>query len=140
MDLDSLRSGPAPVRRGRFRADANQSDLLGAVARVRVRDGAARRQLPQRPLQDGGAARPAGEGALPPAQRGLIMGYRVGVDLDLCQGHAMCELEAPDYFRVPKRGKVEIIDAEPPDDARDEVQRAVDMCPTQALFIQEKED
>ncbi|MGZ5364843.1 MAG: ferredoxin, partial [Mycobacterium sp.] len=23
------------------------------------------------------------------------MGYRVEVDLDLCQGHAMCELEAP---------------------------------------------
>ncbi|MGZ8747506.1 MAG: ferredoxin, partial [Mycobacterium sp.] len=22
--------------------------------------------------------------------------YRVEVDLDLCQGHAMCELEAPD--------------------------------------------
>ncbi|MBW8711857.1 MAG: ferredoxin, partial [Mycobacterium sp.] len=25
------------------------------------------------------------------------MGYRVEVDLDLCQGHAMCEVEAPDY-------------------------------------------
>ena len=48
------------------------------------------------------------------------MGYRVEADLDLCQGHAMCELEAPDYFRVPKRGKVEILDAEPPEDARDE--------------------
>ncbi|OBA64950.1 ferredoxin [Mycobacterium sp. 1100029.7] len=67
-------------------------------------------------------------------------GFRVEVDLDLCQGHAMCELEAPDYFRVPKRGKVEIVDSEPPEDARDEVQRAVDMCPTQALFIKEKED
>ncbi len=49
----------------------------------------------------------------------------------------MCELEAPDYFRVPKRGKVEIIDPEPPEDARDEVERAVDMCPTQALLITE---
>ncbi|BBY94042.1 cytochrome P450 [Mycobacterium gallinarum] len=66
--------------------------------------------------------------------------FRVEVDLDLCQGHAMCELEAPDVFTVPKRGKVEIIDTEPPDDARDEVQNAVDMCPTQALFIKEKED
>ncbi len=63
--------------------------------------------------------------------------YRVEVDLDLCQGHAMCELEAPDYFRVPKRGKVEILNAEPPDDARDEIQNAVDMCPTQALAITE---
>jgi ferredoxin len=68
------------------------------------------------------------------------MGYRVEVDLDLCQGHAMCELEAPDVFTVPKRGKVEILDTEPPDDARDEVQNAVDMCPIQALFIKEKED
>jgi ferredoxin len=67
----------------------------------------------------------------------MLMGYRVGVDLDLCQGHAMCELEAPDYFRVPKRGKVEILDAEPPDEARDEVERAVQMCPTQALFIKD---
>jgi ferredoxin len=66
--------------------------------------------------------------------------FRVGVDLDLCQGHAMCELEAPDFFSVPKRGKVQIIDSEPPVDARDEVERAVEMCPTQALFIKRKED
>ncbi|MGV0790257.1 ferredoxin [Mycolicibacterium sp. XJ1819] len=65
------------------------------------------------------------------------MGYRVKVDLDLCQGHAMCELEAPDYFSVPKRGKVEILDPEPPDDARDEIERAVEMCPTRALSIKE---
>src|SRR5947209_7126444 len=48
-----------------------------------------------------------------------MMGYRVEADLDLCQGHAMCELEAPDFFRVPKRGKVEILDPEPPDEIRD---------------------
>ncbi len=66
--------------------------------------------------------------------------FRIAADLDLCQGHAMCELEAPDYFRVPNRGKVEIIDSEPPEDARDEVERAVESCPTRALFIQEKED
>jgi ferredoxin len=66
--------------------------------------------------------------------------FRIKADLDLCQGHAMCELEAPDYFRVPNRGKVEIIDSEPPEDARDEVERAVESCPTRALFIQEKED
>jgi ferredoxin len=64
-------------------------------------------------------------------------GFRIEADLDLCQGHAMCELEAPDFFRVPKRGKVEIIDPEPPEDARDEVERAVESCPTQALFIKD---
>ncbi|MEB3019430.1 MULTISPECIES: ferredoxin [Mycolicibacter] len=66
--------------------------------------------------------------------------YVVKVDLDLCQGHAMCELEAPDYFRVPKRGKVEILDAEPPDDDRRQIEAAVRACPTRALSIHEKED
>jgi ferredoxin len=66
------------------------------------------------------------------------MGYRVEADLDLCQGHAMCELEAPDYFRVPKRGKVEILNAEPTDGARKEIEQAVIACPTQALSIKEQ--
>ncbi len=68
------------------------------------------------------------------------MGFRIEADLDLCQGHAMCELEAPDYFRVPKRGKVEVLYAEPPEESRGQIQRAVRACPTQALFITEKED
>ena len=65
------------------------------------------------------------------------MAYRIEADLDLCQGHAMCELEAPDYFRVPKRGQVEILDAAPPEDARKEIEQAVRACPTQALSIKE---
>jgi ferredoxin len=65
--------------------------------------------------------------------------YRVEVDADLCQGHAMCEVEAPDVFTVPKRGTVEITDPEPPDELREDVERAVDMCPTRALSITEKE-
>ncbi len=65
--------------------------------------------------------------------------YRIELDDDLCQGHAMCELEAPDLFQVPKRGTVEIIDAEPPDDRRDDVERAIESCPTRALSIVEKE-
>lgn len=64
--------------------------------------------------------------------------YRVSVDADLCQGHAMCEMEAPDYFRVPKRGIVEILDPEPPDAARPDIERAVEMCPTRALVITDK--
>ncbi len=66
--------------------------------------------------------------------------YRVEVDRDLCQGHAMCSLEAPDYFNVPKRGTVEILDAEPPDDARAAIERAVESCPTRALFITDTDE
>ncbi|MGV0835456.1 ferredoxin [Mycolicibacterium thermoresistibile] len=69
-----------------------------------------------------------------------MVGYRVEVDLDLCQGHAMCELEAPDYFTVPKRGQVQILNSEPPEEDRDQIEQAVMACPTQALFIKEKED
>ncbi|EJZ08242.1 ferredoxin [Mycolicibacterium vaccae] len=65
--------------------------------------------------------------------------YRVVLDEDLCQGHAMCELEAPDVFTVPKRGVVEITDPEPPDELREAVEMAVEMCPTRALSIVEKE-
>ena len=68
------------------------------------------------------------------------MGYRVEVDLDLCQGHAMCELEAPDHFSVPKRGKVEILKPEPPEEDRAQVEQAVWACPTQALSIKEDKD
>lgn len=67
------------------------------------------------------------------------MGYRIEVDPDLCQGHAMCELEAPDYFRVPKRGTVEILDAEPPDTDRRQIEDAIRACPTRALSIREEE-
>ena len=66
------------------------------------------------------------------------MGYVIEVDLDLCQGHAMCELEAPDYFKVPKRSKVEILNARPADEDMAQVEQAVWACPTQALSIREE--
>jgi ferredoxin len=66
--------------------------------------------------------------------------FRIKADMDLCQGHAMCELEAPDYFTVPKRGKVEIRGGQPPEEDRAQVEQAVWACPTQALSIKEEED
>ncbi|SEC49272.1 ferredoxin [Rhodococcus koreensis] len=60
---------------------------------------------------------------------------KVEADLDLCQGHAVCEMEAPDVFVVPKHGKVEILDSNPPENQRAEVESAVRFCPTQALRI-----
>ena len=62
---------------------------------------------------------------------------RLAVDLDLCQGHAMCALEAPDVFAVPKHGTVTILDDEPDETRRAAVVAAVRYCPTQALTIVE---
>lgn len=60
---------------------------------------------------------------------------RIEADLDLCQGHAVCQDEAPEVFSVPKRGQVEILDATPDPSLHAEVTRAVKYCPAQALFL-----
>jgi ferredoxin len=65
---------------------------------------------------------------------------RIEVDLDLCQGHAICEMEAPAVFTVPKKGQVKIIDPEPPESERRNVVAAVRFCPTQALRLAENEE
>ena len=60
---------------------------------------------------------------------------RIEVDADLCQGHAMCELEAPAVFSVPRKGKVTVLDRTPPETERAAVEAAVRYCPTQALTL-----
>lgn len=56
------------------------------------------------------------------------------VDTDLCQGHAVCQAEAPELFAVPKNGTVNILHADPGADL-DAARAAVRYCPTQALSI-----
>jgi ferredoxin len=60
---------------------------------------------------------------------------RIEVDLDLCQGHAMCELEAPGVFSVPRKSKVTVAEPSPPESQRSAVEAAVRYCPTQALRL-----
>jgi ferredoxin len=64
---------------------------------------------------------------------------RVTVDLDLCQGHGVCESEAPTVFELAKSHKVTILDASPDETRRTEVEAAVRFCPTSALRIAEEE-
>lgn len=64
---------------------------------------------------------------------------RVEVDFDLCQGHAECQAEAPDWFTVPK-GSEAVVRArrgEIPDEQLAAVRDAVKYCPTQALRLVE---
>ena len=62
---------------------------------------------------------------------------RVVVDRDLCQGHGVCESEAPEVFALDKQGVLTLLQESPPEDARDLVSRAVAYCPTGALSIEE---
>jgi ferredoxin len=68
------------------------------------------------------------------------VGYRLELDAHLCHGHPMCELEAPGYFKVPKRGLVEILNAASPEDARKQIDNSVNACPCRALSIREVTD
>jgi sterol 14-demethylase len=65
------------------------------------------------------------------------MGFRVVVDEDLCQGHGVCEAEAPEVFEVSRENKVVLLSEAPSDAQRAEVELAVKYCPTHALSIQE---
>jgi ferredoxin len=62
---------------------------------------------------------------------------RIEVDRDLCQGHGVCESEAPGVFEVGRDHQVVVLLEEPPDDRRAELEAAVRFCPTHALSIVE---
>jgi sterol 14-demethylase len=65
------------------------------------------------------------------------MSWRVVVDRDLCQGHGVCESEAPAVFSVSKAGVLTVLDETPGDGERKAVEAAVKYCPTHALTIVE---
>ena len=43
------------------------------------------------------------------------MSWRIVVDRDLCQGHGVCESEAPAVFAVSKDGVLTVLQETPPD-------------------------
>lgn len=63
---------------------------------------------------------------------------RVAADLDLCQGHQMCQAEAPTVFGFDEDADtVVLLDANPPEDLRDAVRTAVRYCPAMALTLED---
>ena len=65
------------------------------------------------------------------------MPYRLVVDSDLCQGHAVCEGEAPEVFAVDAHAQLTVLQPQPPIGSREAVELAVKYCPTGALSIVE---
>ena len=65
-------------------------------------------------------------------------GFRIVVDRDLCQGHGVCEGEAPELFEVGKDLAVTVLDEHPDDVHRKAAEAAVKYCPTHALSIVEE--
>ncbi|MEM9175258.1 MAG: ferredoxin [Myxococcota bacterium] len=66
---------------------------------------------------------------------------KLKADLDLCQGHGMCEDSAPEVFRVVDSDDgsyphVELVLPEPDEGLREQVEEAVRFCPNRALSIE----
>ncbi len=65
---------------------------------------------------------------------------RVVADLDLCQGHQMCQGEAPDVFGFDNAADRVVVLTEHPDESlRPQVAAAVRYCPAMALAIEEED-
>ncbi len=64
---------------------------------------------------------------------------QVSVDLDLCQGHGVCESEAPEVFELGKSLQVTVVDPRPDERLRTMVEAAARFCPTSAIRITDKE-
>lgn len=59
------------------------------------------------------------------------------VDRDLCQGHGVCQSEAPEVFSVSPAGELTVLVPSPSVAQRDAVEAAVRYCPTHALTLLE---
>lgn len=60
---------------------------------------------------------------------------RIIIDRDLCQGHGVCESEAPAVFSVSKKGELTVLDERPDESQRAGVEQAAKYCPTHAIKV-----
>lgn len=78
-------------------------------------------------------------GPLPAPAQGL-RAVRVIADQELCQGHQLCQGEAPDVFGFDEDADSVVLLVERPEEARrSDVTQAVRYCPAFALTIQEED-
>ncbi|MFD9097776.1 ferredoxin [Streptomyces collinus] len=61
---------------------------------------------------------------------------KVVVDMNKCQDHGQCVFAAPDVFRLDANGHLGYV-AEPADALREEAEEAADVCPLQAIRIED---
>ena len=82
------------------------------------------------------AATARAHGAATPFEAGADETFRIAVDTDLCQAHAVCVAEAPEVFAL-EGGKVTLLQHTLEAGLRESVRLAVRHCPTRALSIEE---
>ncbi|MHC5908423.1 ferredoxin [Streptomyces sp. S6] len=61
---------------------------------------------------------------------------KVVVDMNKCQDHGQCVFAAPDVFSFDDAGRLAYV-SDPEDALREEVEEAADVCPLQAIRIED---
>jgi ferredoxin len=62
---------------------------------------------------------------------------KVIVDMDKCQDHGQCAFSAPEVFEINDDGKLVVLNDSPDESLRDSVEEAADVCPVQAITIED---
>lgn len=62
---------------------------------------------------------------------------RVTVDYDRCASSGTCTRLVPDVFEIRDDGFLYLLQEEPEESHWDDIQEAVDSCPTEAILITE---
>lgn len=61
---------------------------------------------------------------------------RIEIEARLCKAYANCTFEAPEIFEVDEvTGKALVLLDPVPDGRREEIERAIEACPTQAIKV-----
>ena len=61
---------------------------------------------------------------------------RVVVDFDVCASTGSCMQICPEVFELRSDGYLYILQEEPPETLRQQVEQAADMCPTAAITVE----
>ena len=61
---------------------------------------------------------------------------KIVVDFELCQSHGLCTQAAPELFEIRDDGFLYILDENPGEPLRAQLERAVRECPTSAIAIE----
>ena len=63
--------------------------------------------------------------------------FRIIVDRDLCQGHAVCTGEAPEIFELGGDERVHVLDETPRKELRRKAELAARYCPNHVITIED---
>ncbi|MEV6865001.1 ferredoxin [Streptosporangium subroseum] len=61
---------------------------------------------------------------------------KVVVDMNVCKDHGQCMFSAPEVFQISGSGRLVYV-ADPDEALRDAVEEAADVCPLQAITVED---